>query len=505
MGLTFAFAGWTSAEEDSIRTYLRWIIPALTERHGDPWLPNLVTIGYQPDLGYSGVYSASANAVLIAYRPEEIGTMFFFSILVHELSHAWRDEAIIWAMCYEEGLARAVEVSVMDDDDIPAFYRSDFWDAGHSYYYDVAENPGNQPEISASSRSFFPILTLRRYQHAGWVFWRLQESSNKTFLREFHQDYFERCRENPELPENLAIVRTLMGYAQPIVDGMAFERWWDWYQIMRTEIAVGDRVYLWPDQIGVTAYSVGEFGAETAYQDVLVEWEVLDRDGQLLASGTVMTAANGNAVPQVWLPYDGKGTARYRIHLPNGVIERSQLYWLAPSMPVSYSGYGLFGVTDGPDGPITATSLDGAVQLTEEVTDGEFVFPELDGVAGAFRIIWNNRICVIRKDVAPYLVVLNEQSTQPVSVSEALPQASHPALFCAPNPFSTETQIRITGPDADTAVVRIYDVTGRLVRRLSGRAVIAWDGTDHHERRLPAGQYILRLDRNALSAKVVIR
>jgi len=77
-----------------------------------------------------------------------------------------------------------------------------------------------------------------------------------------------------------------------------------------------------------------------------------------------------------------------------------------------------------------------------------------------------------------------------------------PALRLDPNPFSRS--VRITVSDArglaaaagsESATLAIYDVSGRLVRRVPGslQTGFAWDGRDGNARPLPAGVYLQRL------------
>ncbi len=76
-------------------------------------------------------------------------------------------------------------------------------------------------------------------------------------------------------------------------------------------------------------------------------------------------------------------------------------------------------------------------------------------------------------------------------------------LEISPNPFSKLTEIRYVIGDMDglkNTSLRIYDITGRLVRDLScsmpnalGPAQISWDGTDQADRPLSSGVYFLKL------------
>jgi hypothetical protein len=69
-----------------------------------------------------------------------------------------------------------------------------------------------------------------------------------------------------------------------------------------------------------------------------------------------------------------------------------------------------------------------------------------------------------------------------------------------PNPFSSDTEIAYTLPQAARHRLAVYDVLGRQVTLLAegiqpaGRHMLRWDGSDLQGHRLPAGIYFLRLD-----------
>lgn len=95
-----------------------------------------------------------------------------------------------------------------------------------------------------------------------------------------------------------------------------------------------------------------------------------------------------------------------------------------------------------------------------------------------------------------------------VSRAIAHQTARRPALgLPRPNPAHTVVHVACEGAGDATAMLGLYDMRGRRLRRWSpgeGLAVMSWDGTDDQGRPLPAGVYILRLqaDNQQVSRKV---
>lgn len=93
-------------------------------------------------------------------------------------------------------------------------------------------------------------------------------------------------------------------------------------------------------------------------------------------------------------------------------------------------------------------------------------------------------------------------------LTAAEPVAASPGfrVRSAPNPFSPATTISLDLPSAGRTRVAVYDIQGRLVKRLldgwmpAGRHGIAWDGTDNHGRRAAAGVYFSRVESSGLRA-----
>ncbi len=75
------------------------------------------------------------------------------------------------------------------------------------------------------------------------------------------------------------------------------------------------------------------------------------------------------------------------------------------------------------------------------------------------------------------------------------------ALIVTPNPFRSSAQIAI-GQDLKPTGVKVYDITGRLVRDLSTNVsptanTVRWDANDDHGQAVPAGLYFIQLELGA--------
>jgi len=69
-----------------------------------------------------------------------------------------------------------------------------------------------------------------------------------------------------------------------------------------------------------------------------------------------------------------------------------------------------------------------------------------------------------------------------------------------PNPFTTSTTITFTLPGAEGTELKIYDVSGRLVKSFSLftphsslSSSVSWDGKDNSGNELQGGVYFIRL------------
>jgi hypothetical protein len=98
------------------------------------------------------------------------------------------------------------------------------------------------------------------------------------------------------------------------------------------------------------------------------------------------------------------------------------------------------------------------------------------------------------------------------AVSDAGTAVAAPQLRATPNPFNPATRLAFRQPTAGRILLTVYDVRGRLVRRLAdehrpaGEHVVWWDGRDEDGRACASGLYFARLETTAavLSHKLVL-
>jgi hypothetical protein len=114
------------------------------------------------------------------------------------------------------------------------------------------------------------------------------------------------------------------------------------------------------------------------------------------------------------------------------------------------------------------------------------------------------RFCVDR-DTGPYLegwvdnIHVPGCWPPPSGVIDAQPATTSLSLDAAPNPLTSGTALRFSMPAKQSGDLRVFDLTGRLVRTLldgeigSGPQVINWDGRDDAGRTIRNGIYYARL------------
>lgn len=111
----------------------------------------------------------------------------------------------------------------------------------------------------------------------------------------------------------------------------------------------------------------------------------------------------------------------------------------------------------------------------------------------------------------PSVVALNEAhlESEP-TVTPAIPATL--ALKAYPNPFNPTLQLELALPEAGPVTVKVYDLRGRLVRRLhagsepAGNLTLTWDGSDDAGHRMSSGVYWARVEATSgsLTQRVVM-
>ena len=156
---------------------------------------------------------------------------------------------------------------------------------------------------------------------------------------------------------------------------------------------------------------------------------------------------------------------------------------------------------------LTVTGAVGALGGTVAVTAGEQLIGAADfATAGGVRVPLNASLAglgavtvtVTGDDMVPWQgTVAVTTGTTPV-LETGLPAA--PVLRGNyPNPFNPSTRIVFDLPAAGRATLDVFDVGGRLVRRLveaelpGGRQEVLWEGRDDQGRDAPSGIYLYRL------------
>ncbi len=104
-------------------------------------------------------------------------------------------------------------------------------------------------------------------------------------------------------------------------------------------------------------------------------------------------------------------------------------------------------------------------------------------------------------------VVLSDPAcTSATGLSEAGPAGTLPALRALANPFRGALPLAVRAAPGAPVRVEVFDVAGRLVRRLfdgpapAGELVLSWDGRDGGERGVAAGLYLVRAGTSAGAA-----
>jgi len=107
------------------------------------------------------------------------------------------------------------------------------------------------------------------------------------------------------------------------------------------------------------------------------------------------------------------------------------------------------------------------------------------------------------QDYGPIFLADNVTVTRaapPAGVGDGVSRGVQRLSGPAPNPFEGATTIRFDLPKAGVVRMSVYDLSGRLVRRLlnqslpAGDRTLTWNGVDDAGHRVSAGVYVLHLE-----------
>ena len=78
-------------------------------------------------------------------------------------------------------------------------------------------------------------------------------------------------------------------------------------------------------------------------------------------------------------------------------------------------------------------------------------------------------------------------------------------LSLSPNPFMSEIKIDFNIDEPDNVTIKVYDISGKLVKSLinetkpAGKYTVYWNGKNNAEATVPNGMYFVRLDNGSIS------
>lgn len=103
----------------------------------------------------------------------------------------------------------------------------------------------------------------------------------------------------------------------------------------------------------------------------------------------------------------------------------------------------------------------------------------------------------------------NEEGWFEIGIEEYKQAQSMVAFDVRPNPFTTSIRINLTLPDKKACELQIFDVSGRLVRKLTqssanGNFAFEWDGKSNNGTNLPNGTYILVIKGTNQTKKLIL-
>ena len=355
---------WTSDELASLQSWITQVYPVISDIMGQPSHSFTVNISKDPTIPYAGLYSSGSNELVLK--------SFAKDVVVHELTHAFRDDFTLGLSTWEEGMTRAVEIEVMT-----RLADTTYFDIAHGYpideYYD-----NTVAKSGVKSGSIFglgdPALALTRYQLAGYA-WDKALIENPNFLSNFNAALYA----NPTIASNEPALISTAASVQPTVEGQAFTNWYAVQGIFNTNPTAGCMVYQRVSQLTADFFCRDSQGIETPQAGATLNWSVIGAGGQSFGSGQVTTTSLGWATltPVITSGYTGRLKLTVTATSATGTASDTSYRTAGPES-------GVFGVSTGPTtGTVTFSSASGTfAPFSVPVTAGAFSAPSLQSVRG---------------------------------------------------------------------------------------------------------------------------
>jgi len=187
--------------------------------------------------------------------------------------------------------------------------------------------------------------------------------------------------------------------------------------------------------------------------------------GELMPSPTVSAGAGGGSLEVDFEPANDGAHYEVSAHVTNNIAERFEHAVLRFMMPEACDSMELTG---------------GTLSRIEQV----------DSVA----------VYHVSVDILPQTSQVVSLALDTTGIHQDTTEVAHLSLTqTGPNPFSSETALRLELPQAGRVRLAVYDVTGREVAVLldehlpAGPQILEWDGHDSNRRRASSGIYLAQL------------
>ncbi len=401
--------------------------PAMVDVYGPPAAPLTVRVWKNVSLPYQGLYAPAGNLLLVRSLAADVA--------IHELLHAFRDEAMSTVPAYEEGIVRAAEVTVLDRLGIPS------WDSGFSYVYDRMYDSHNADTLLGSTGTFlagYGPMYLLRYQTAGMA-WAQAEIARPGLLREFNTAYVKAVLADPARRDDAAYQASTLASLAGEVEGRSLAEWAPLQRPLAPTGGAGVQLHadVTADTLTVRLYTRDEYGFEAAaFGTVAVEVSDPSAD-QKVRTLSLATSAIGMAASELGTPTPRRLDVRLTANTPGGTAGRElQVYGGA--------GQGLFGIIPGSTHPATGTvsariaTADGrSTSFTAPIIDHAFQVPGLGDFLGVVTLT----VTFEGDSTTWQQVVVKGRGDTYVALGDLRPAVdTAPAAEVAPTPGTVDTQ-----------------------------------------------------------------